>query len=184
MSCPNRIQIASCTDTFFFPGIFSTNKKHLEAQKNFGEAQACANSYDYQGAINCLDKAILLVPDDASCLDLRGQCRSVLGDKRHAIEDFDKAIQAAPDWPTPYLKRGNCRMSIDDNKGAMEDYDQAIKLKPEVQEYYYLRGRLKLKLKDYDGARQDFQEALRIDSSFALAQQELHSLSSKRTRTK
>ena len=124
---------------------------------------------DIEDAINDLNKAIELNPNDANAHLLRGKAKLGLNQYKNAIDDFSKAIELDVRGPlTPplhitYAKIGEAKLGLKQYKNAIDDYSKAIELNPNDTNAYFYRGFAKRGLKDYQGSREDFTKAEEID---------------------
>ncbi len=118
---------------------------------------------DIEDAINDLNKAIELNPNDANAHLLRGKAKLGLNQYKNAIDDFSKAIELRPNYGRAYSQRGLVRIGLKQYKNAIDDYSKAIELNPNDANAYFHRGFAKKGLKDYQGSREDFTKAEEID---------------------
>lgn len=116
---------------------------------------------DFQGALEEMNKAIMLKPD-AETYSFRGAIRTAIEDFKGAIEDLTIAVTKRP-IAEAYSFRGIAKMGLGDVKGAIEDYSTAISLNSDDSRGYYLRGSAKVNIDDYAGAIEDFTQAINRD---------------------
>ena len=131
----------------------------------------------YQSAIQDIDKAISINPENTNAYAKRGYAKALLGHAefirehvvvaqqsyRAAIEDFDKAIGIYPKFPS-YAERGTVKVSLgisETSQGhttealqyyyaAIEDFDEAISYDRHDTYAYIIRGYTKICLADFE----------------------------------
>jgi tetratricopeptide (TPR) repeat protein len=114
---------------------------------------------DDQGALEDLDKADVLEPNNAFTLRIRGDVKRVLEDNQGALEDLDKADVLEPNNAFTLRHRGEVKGVLKNYQGALEDLDKANVLEPNNASTLRLRGDVKRMLEDYQGALEDLDKA-------------------------
>ena len=143
---------------------------------------------DYDGAINCYDDCIRLVPDVSELYFLRGNAKAEKKDYHGAKLDYDLAIENQdrphlslrshsnirfnPNIHYPiYFNRGNVKSELEDYEGAIEDYTEAIRLYPKEwgkrSDFFFNRANANTMLKRFEDAIADYDEAIHLGSSEA-----------------
>lgn len=150
------------------------DKNHINnyagAFYNIGTAKYELKIYDE--AIEYLNKAIELNPNNSEAYNNRGILRRQLKYYEEALKDYDKAIELNPNKAEFYNNRG---VLIKDFKkvnypfGAFSDFDKAIKLKPDYAEAYNNRGLLKLQIGILDNVIEDFDKAIELNHNYSEA---------------
>ena len=163
--------------------------KTLLGHSKFAKGAPGVAQLDYRAAIQDLDKAISLNPEDITAYFNRGYARTLLGHSelirnhvaeaqqyyRAAIEDFDKAIGADPGFPA-YAERGAVKVALgmfEANRGhtekaqqhyqeGIEDFEKAIGLDREDAYAYITRGYTKIRLGDFETGRGNTAEARKL----------------------
>lgn len=160
--------------------------KALLGQAKFDkDAPGVAQRY-YRAAIEDLDKAIGINPEDTSAYAKRGSAKTLLGHAelirdhaevaqqsyRAAIEDFDKAIGIHPKFPS-YAERGAVKVALGKSKtkqgrtteaqqyyhAAIEDFDKAIFYDRYDTYAYIIRGYTKICLADFEADKGNMEDA-------------------------
>jgi tetratricopeptide (TPR) repeat protein len=85
---------------------------------------------DYQGALDDLDKADVLKPNNASTLRSRGNVKRMLKEYQGALDDLDKADVLEPNNAFTLMIRGDVKYKLDDYQGALETIDKVHHLQP------------------------------------------------------
>jgi tetratricopeptide (TPR) repeat protein len=122
---------------------------------------------DYQGALEDLDKADVLVPNNAFALRTRGNVKRMMDDYQGALEDLDKADVLVPNNAFTLRSRGDVKYKLDDCQGALEDLDKADVLDPNNAFTLTIRGDVKYHLDDCQGALEDLDKADVLDPNNA-----------------
>lgn len=81
------------------------------------------------------DQAILLKPDDALALGLRGTMRAMRGEAS-ALVDLNEAIRLEPRFSTVIGTRGDFHRMLGDSAAAIQDYRKVIELDPTSKELF------------------------------------------------
>jgi tetratricopeptide (TPR) repeat protein len=123
---------------------------------------------DYQGALEDLDKANVLEPNNA--FRYRGRVKGMLKEYQGALEDLAKADVLQPNNASTLRNRGNVKYLLHDYQGALEDLDKANVFEPNNAVILTNRGKIKRVLKEYRGALEDLDKAdvLRPNNAFTL----------------
>jgi len=85
---------------------------------------------DSQGAIEDLNQAIRLNPNNAQAYKMRGIVRSVLGEGQAAITDLTQVIRLHPNDAEAYKMRGIVHLTLTEGQAAIADLTEAIRLDP------------------------------------------------------
>jgi len=134
--------------------------------------QEGVNKYEagnYEGAIEDLNQAIKLEPQNAQAYNRRGDAYYRLGDYEQAQTDSSQAILLNPQDANAYFDRGFAYYELGKYKEAIADYTQAIKLNSENAYAYYGRGIARTQLKDNKGAIGDFSKAIALKPQYTEA---------------
>ncbi|MCY3741239.1 MAG: tetratricopeptide repeat-containing serine protease family protein [Candidatus Poribacteria bacterium] len=160
--------------------------KALLGQAKFDkDAPGVAQRY-YRAAIEDLDKAIGINPEDTSAYAKRGSAKTLFGHSefirdhvaeaqqyyRAAIEDFDKAIGIHPKFPS-YAERGAVKVALgisETNQGhtteaqqsyyaAIEDFDKATDYDRYDTYAYIIRGYTRICLADFESDKGNMEDA-------------------------
>ena len=95
---------------------------------------------DPRKAIEYLNNAIKLQPNNAETYTKRGAAYFNLGQCHGAIENYSKAISLKQDYTFAYNDRGAAYIGLGQYKQAIEDFNKAISLKPDYASAYNNRG--------------------------------------------
>jgi Flp pilus assembly protein TadD len=92
---------------------------------------------DPKKAIEYLNNAIKLQPDDAIAYNQRGIAYKNIGQYQRAIEDYNEAIHLKSDLAEAYYNRGTAYFYLSKYNKAREDFNEAVRLKPDDPHAYY-----------------------------------------------
>lgn len=96
-----------------------------DANEYFFRGISKSEMKDYSAAINDLDKAIELNPNDVtilpSVLHCRGIAKAGIGDYRGAIEDYDKAIELDPNFAVCIKSRKIAKAALEQKESGCLD---------------------------------------------------------------
>jgi tetratricopeptide (TPR) repeat protein len=104
---------------------------------------------EYQGALEDLDKADVLEPNNASTLRIRAIVKTVLKECQGALEDLDKADVFEPNNASTLTIRGDVKYMLNDYQGALEDLNNAYVLEPNDRFILQTQKSLRWMLKEY-----------------------------------
>jgi tetratricopeptide (TPR) repeat protein len=124
---------------------------------------------DYKKAIESLDKAISLNPQNPDSYYWRGSAYGNLNQYEKAIIDYTKSVSLNPQDALVYSSRGYAYTELKQHEKAINDYTQAIKLEPNEAIFYYLRGTSYLSLKQYQKAILDYTKVISLNPQDASA---------------
>ncbi len=117
----------------------------------------------YEKAIDDLNKAIELDPNNSQFyLDRVNRYLSLMSYEK-AIDDCNKAIELDPNNAEFYLGRGICYFFLKSYDKAIDDLNKAIEFDPENSIYYVYRGECYLSLQSYDKAIEDFNKTIELN---------------------
>lgn len=144
------------------------NDKKKRAQSLLWDGLDAASNNKYQEALNIINKAKSLDPENYKVYEARGWVKIKTGENEDAISDYNKAIELGPNEPSLYSERGIAKARLGMNEEAIEDYNKAIELDPENPTYYNNRGDSFLTLNKFEEAKSDFEFAHEQDKSNVL----------------
>lgn len=113
-----------------------------------------------RGALNDLERALLLSPRHAWARAWRGEALCAAGETAAGLRDLDAAVRARPGHAPFLALRAEALLSAGDAAAARRDLDAALSLGAGAGLVYALRGRARALLADAAGAEADFAEAV------------------------
>jgi tetratricopeptide (TPR) repeat protein len=151
--------------------ILATQPRHIGALHFLGVLHY--QTGNPERALNLLDKAIAIYPDDPSAHSNRGNALRLLGDVLGAYESYDRAIQLQADHADALYNRGCVALQLGRAEQALADFQAAQQQQPGNTAVLNNAGAALLAL-------QRPQEALSyFDQALALLPQEIEALNNK-----
>jgi len=155
----------------FITFLCSCSEKSETAADWINKANALWNGKGFnepQKAIEYLNKAIKLQPDNAETYSMRGNVYSSLGQNQLAIDDFSKAIKLNPTNADYFNNRGSIYNKLGQYQQAIKDFDEAILFDSNVASFYNNRGGVHLRHGDKKTGCLDVQKACALKFCDAL----------------
>ncbi len=132
---------------------------------------------DLQGALEDLNRALELEPENIELYCFRGDLKIKMGDRSAGFKDFEKAMEIEPDSPKVHFARAMAYTLGNDGKfwsegadfdAAIGDYSRLIELLPDNPLPYYYRGMCRISSPNYPDtyAIDDFNKVLDINPNF------------------
>eukprot|EP00884_Botryococcus_braunii_P011189 jgi/Botrbrau1/20070/Bobra.200_1s0074.1 len=118
-------------------------------------------------ALQDLDQADRLQPNDALTLQLRGATMVAMGRPQEALQDLDRADRLQPSDAWTLKHRGASKFAIGRHDEALQDLDQANRLQPNDAWTLKLRGTTKGAMGKHEEALQDLDQADRLQADDA-----------------
>lgn len=123
----------------------------LENEGRFGEA------------LNRLDRALQLEPQNVLTLCAIGQCLSKQGRAKDSLEAFEAAISLLPSHAPAHHGRGSAQAALGDNDAAYQSEALAAQLDPRYPDPLGALAEIALRREDFDTAREQARKALALD---------------------
>jgi tetratricopeptide (TPR) repeat protein len=121
------------------------------------------NSNQPELAIEYLNDALALTPDEPNYLASRARAYAIMEDYDAALEDYSAVIELQPDNPDNYAFRAQLYELMEDYEGAIADYTSALEIDPDYQYGYYGRGWGNINLRNYEAALEDFNRSIELN---------------------
>jgi len=118
---------------------------------------------DYDGALQCLDRALKLPGDDANAYSDRGVVCQNLHRYEEALSDFNRALALKPNFADTYSNRSDLYIATGRFQLAVDDCDRAIELEPGSPRSYNNRGLALAGMRRYEEALHDYDRALALN---------------------
>jgi predicted O-linked N-acetylglucosamine transferase (SPINDLY family) len=147
--------------------LLATDPRDFTAQHLLGviHAQQGRN----EEALQEIDAALRLRPDDADAQLNRANVLKVLGRAQEALEGYARALELKPGWPQAENNRGTVLQATGRHEEALEAYDRALALAPHYAEALNNRGSVLQDLNRPAEALQAYDQALRSAPNLAAA---------------
>lgn len=146
--------------------LYFKNRAQTYSQlATFGTKQ----SYFREKAMQELDKAIDLEPNETILYTSRADMNVLLKRPDRAMDDINNAIAKDPKSPFPYHSLGNLNSMLGNFEQAVTNYSRAMELAPQMVPSLLNRGLMYLKLHLWDKAIQDFDRVISMQPRLAIA---------------
>jgi tetratricopeptide (TPR) repeat protein len=125
----------------------------------------------FRDALEPLDKAVSLAPENGSYRNNRGVARMEIGEYQLAAEDFTVAemSQNSDDRLSATINRGRLQQRQGNYKAAEQEFAMALARDPQSFIALLGRGIARESMGDFEGAAEDYLGAVKIDSRSAEA---------------
>ena len=133
------------------------------SEEFYAVAQQAMNDKQMDKVVANCTRALVLDPEFAEAIVLRGNAHALLGQPEQAITDFSAALKMRP-RSTIFIGRANQYMVLKEYRLAIADYDEAVRRLSNRSQDYELRARAKQALGDSQGAAQDRAKAEELAS--------------------
>jgi tetratricopeptide (TPR) repeat protein len=114
----------------------------------------------YADALEDLDRAVALSPDNVRLRDRRAVCLGKLGRYEEARKELSAILEIEPDFALAWVHRGAVQAWLGLWRLALEDFDHAIKIDPDTPHAYFNRGRCYFEWHRWDQALKDLSKSI------------------------
>lgn len=114
----------------------------------------------YADALEDLDRAVELSPENVQVRHWRAICLNKLGRFEECREELSAILEIEPNNALVWMNRGSTQASLGRPRRALEDYDQAVKIDPDTPYAYFNRGSSNFKVGRWDQALQDLSKSI------------------------
>jgi tetratricopeptide (TPR) repeat protein len=129
----------------------------------------------FEEAVELLNRARGLAPDDANIRNSLGICLKALGRLEEALQAYDDALAIDPAIAPAHFNRGTILEALNDLEGARSAHQRAAELNPSYVEPIASLAWLSAQAGDSDSARSHGERAIALSSSNVLAHMALAS---------
>ena len=128
------------------PNSYYAYKRRAELRAELGE---------YEAALDDMEKAIELAPDDKFLLGMKSKKDSILREmhkkkeeqqKRDKIDELNKYIEKHPDSFSSYKDRAKLKIQLGENEAALGDIEKAMDLNPDDRELQLMKETVLLRI--------------------------------------
>jgi len=152
---------------FFYRKILAQLPNHFDVLHMLGVIEA--QRKNSEAAVELIDRALQLKPDDAEAFNNRGVALRDLKRHEEALASYDRALQLKPDYAEALTNRGVALGDLKRYQEALVSYDRALQLKPDYAEALTNRGVALGDLKRYQEALASYDCALQLKPDYAEA---------------
>ena len=178
LSTLNVVSPANCAVLKLLGIIAATAGRHAEAARLLEQAvgiddrdalawnvlSVCRfQGGDYQGALDCADRAIGLRKTFGEAHNNRGNALNRLGRQADALAAFETALAILPGDAEILVNIGNALRDLGQAAASLDYLDRAIAIDPAIAEAHFNRGNALQDLGRHAEAITSFGEALRLD---------------------
>ena len=121
-----------------------------------------------------VERALMIAPNSATALYLRGDLYAIEKKYEAAMELFDRAGQQNPSWANPYFGRGCVLLDRKEFEAALQQLDKAISLLGQLPLFYIIRSMAYFRLGKLQAAHHDQDLALQLSKKDALVMTEIN----------
>ena len=147
--------------------ILKIRPDHFEALNLLGVL--AAQTQNHQRAVDLIDLAISISPDNASSYFNRGLALQALRQWEAAIASYGKAIELKADYAEAWFNRGNAQLQLNEWAAALASYDKAISIRRDHAETWSNRGVALHELKELEAAVASYDKAISLRPDYAEA---------------
>lgn len=119
---------------------------------------------DFNKALEYVDKALELRPDDDTLIGTKGDILGEAGDTQGAIEIWSEYIDLNPDFFGGYYRRAFFEDNANMTDKALEDYDMAVTLDPSYAYAWLGKGDMHERKGEKDKAIAAYQKVVELDT--------------------
>ena len=120
----------------------------------------------FNDAIESLEKAIELKPDDPEAWHNKGCVLGKLGKYKEELKAYDKAIELKPDYPEAWNNKGVALAERGKHDEALGAFEKAIELKPDFPTAWYNKATAYSLKKKKTEAIEFLTKAIKLDSKY------------------
>lgn len=157
---------------FVFLFLLSPQAMSETAQDWFNKAFALSDGKkfsDPRKAVEYLNNAIKLQPNDAEAYYNRAVAYDNLGEYQTAIRDYNQAIRLRSHYAEAFCNRGILYNATGQFQMAIADFNEAIHHNPNDTEAYLGRGFAYDQLSQYQKASQEYSKVIALNPGYASA---------------
>ncbi len=118
-------------------------------------------------ALELLDGAIEIDPNNAAVHFNRGAVLQQLHRAEESLASYDKAIAIKPDYAEGFCNRGLVLAELKRWDAALASYDRAVAIKPDFAQAHFNRGIVLKELGRWDEALAGYERAVALEPGFA-----------------
>ncbi len=139
------------------------NTQAQSVKKLIKEARSLSEAKDYTGAIDKLNQALQLEPENGDAFFLRGSVFYKQENFQAAVRDLTAASNKNPKNAAILEELALSQLKTNENIDAINTLDRIIGLSPKTSRFYHLKEETQLKSKNYEGVIQTGTAALSVN---------------------
>lgn len=134
-----------------------------DAEALFYQGNQQFEAGNYQGAIDCWDRALSIKPDFYEAWTNRGLAMSNLRRYEEAVACYDRALAILSDYDIAWSNRGFALKNLNRYEEALACYDRALEIQPHFYDPWLNRGTLLAGNGRYEEALASYEKAVAIE---------------------
>lgn len=119
---------------------------------------------DYAKALEYVNQALLMNPDDLDLISTKGNILGESGDIDGAIAEWTNYIERSPDSFWGYYRRGFFEDNDNRTDAALEDYNMSIMLQPDYTYAYHGKGDMLMRKGQAEEAMEAYRKVVELDT--------------------
>jgi serine/threonine protein kinase/Tfp pilus assembly protein PilF len=132
----------------------------------FAAALEMVSQGKHRQALEALEEATRLAPQDAAAWLLTGRCQEALGLDRDAIASYTTAVALRPKTAEAHFRRGLAYFRLNDNPQALADFTKAIELGHPAPDAHVNRGLILHRLGRNQEALGEIDRSLELEAPY------------------
>jgi tetratricopeptide (TPR) repeat protein len=145
-----------------------------------GMADCLRQLNELPGALQCVQQAILLKPDDAVYQNTLGLIYLQLNETTKAVKAFLRAIKLDQMFATAYINLGVAYKRLEKLSDAVKAYETAIKIRPDMPQAHNNLGNVYMILGEKILAKKQYENAIKINPNYKDALLNLKNINKKK----
>ncbi|MEX2126059.1 MAG: tetratricopeptide repeat protein [Woeseia sp.] len=133
----------------------------------------CLQTKRFDEAVQFIEKALSVAPDDAQAEANLGLALNALDRPQDAIEHFHKSLRLAPNNARVYNNLGNIYFAFRRVKDAITCYQHALSLQPGFAEVHFNLGSALMTMQRHSEAAASFRQCLALQPDFTESRRKL-----------
>jgi len=148
-----------------------TNRENAIAQTDAlrNKGKELIDSGVFEGALDCYNRGLELLPNDLTLLVLRVSALLKLGRNQEALGTIDyvleKDLAAGHNLGNVYEAKGNALAGMGDHEDALNYYRKSLDIVPDESKTWYIQGYVLHELGNYEAALDSFKQAQEIEDN-------------------
>lgn len=144
-----------------FRAVLEQDEQRTEAWH--GVSEALLNQKKFDEALEAINKAIQIKPEDAMGYNMRARIHALKEDLKASLADLDQALKVDDENIPALLMRARVYSATDENEKALADVNRALELRPGLVQGLELRSALLAATDKLEDAIGDLRKLLHAD---------------------
>ena len=156
------------TDKKMYTGAIEAFQKAFDIDAYYVFLEMISECYqeigDYAKALEYVNQALLMNPDDLDLISTKGNILGESGDIDGSIAEWTNYIERSPDSFWGYYRRGFFEDNDNRTDAALEDYNMSIMLQPDYAYAYLGKGDMLMRKGQTDDAMEAYRKVVELDT--------------------